>query len=420
MADPRPLTRNQIAKFVGNDPEAIRAIERLFRVAGELTPSDVVGLQQLIFDNKIDLGTVDNKAEVGLAIAQESVELARLGATAPAPVQDSRVDYLDFNANTPHVSAERRVAWNDFDQTLDIGMAYGVVQQVGLETYARVENATGVEIPNGTVVGFVGVGPGNVLSVAPYIADGSQPTLYVLGVLTHDLPDSGQVGYCATWGHLRDVDTTGAAVGETWAVGDILYVSPVTAGALTNVKPTAPQNVVPVGAVIKASAIGGELFVRPTIEQQQSYGEFTKTGTVSPALADVAYAVSWDVTEIANGVSIVSGSQFTVDLSGLYSFDITLQLSSGNSSDKTVVFWFKKNGVNVANSARAITVSINNGFTPVSLSQFFRLEAADYVELWWRSDSVNVSLISNPASGTAPNEYPVAPAGMATVTQIQL
>jgi hypothetical protein len=33
MADPKPLTRNQIAAFVGDDPEAIRSIERLFRVA---------------------------------------------------------------------------------------------------------------------------------------------------------------------------------------------------------------------------------------------------------------------------------------------------------------------------------------------------------------------------------------------------
>jgi hypothetical protein len=56
MADPKPLTRNQIAAFVGDDPEAIRAIERLFRVAGELTPSDIATLSASIEANTLALG----------------------------------------------------------------------------------------------------------------------------------------------------------------------------------------------------------------------------------------------------------------------------------------------------------------------------------------------------------------------------
>ena len=72
-------------------------------------------------------------------------------------------------------------------------------------------------------------------------------------------------------------------------------------------------------------------FVRPTIEQQKYYGEFTKTArSTSPAAINTSYAVSWDNTEIANGVSIVSGSQLTVVQSGLYQFDVTLQLQSNS------------------------------------------------------------------------------------------
>jgi hypothetical protein len=48
MADPIAPTRNQISAFVGNDPKAIRAIERLFKVAGQLTPADIVVLTQLV------------------------------------------------------------------------------------------------------------------------------------------------------------------------------------------------------------------------------------------------------------------------------------------------------------------------------------------------------------------------------------
>jgi hypothetical protein len=294
-------------------------------------------------------------------------------------------------------------------------MDYGVVQQIGLEYYARVENATGVTIPNGSVVGFAGVSANNVISVTPYLADGSTSSLYILGVLTHDLPNSGEVGYCTVWGHVRGMDTS------AFSVGDILYASPTVAGGFTATKPTAPDNVIPVAAVLAVDATDGEIFVRPTVEQQQYYGEFTKTAaSTAPASANTSYAISWDNTEIANGVSIVSSSQITVAESGLYQFDVTLQLSSGSSSDKVVRFWFKKNGTNIANTTRIITVNINNGFSPVSMVDFFSLAAGDYIELWWQSDSTNVALVTDAAGGTAPNDYPAAPAGIIAVTQTQL
>ena len=93
MADPTPLNRNQIAAFVGNDPDAIRAIERLFQVAGTLTPADIATLTQLILDNNYATGSADNKAEVALSDATDAKRLADLVALAPAP-QDARLDRL--------------------------------------------------------------------------------------------------------------------------------------------------------------------------------------------------------------------------------------------------------------------------------------------------------------------------------------
>ena len=82
MADPVAPTRNQIAAFVGNDPEAIRAIERLFKVAGQLTPSDIVVLTQLISDNILATGAADNKAEVALSVATDAAQMAGLSMAA--------------------------------------------------------------------------------------------------------------------------------------------------------------------------------------------------------------------------------------------------------------------------------------------------------------------------------------------------
>jgi hypothetical protein len=377
------LTRDQLASFLKNY-EQIKQFENLFSTVDTIAPSTDTSQIELLV---VEPGVQQNNAQAS--------------------------DYVDFRI-APYAQRIRRVAWDTDDQTLAVGMDYGVEQTVGMSVYVRVENSTGVTIPKGTVVGFSGAGPGNVLSVAPYLADGSTPSLYILGVMAHDLPNAGQIGYCAVWGHVTGINTS------AFSVGDILFASPSSAGAFTNVKPTAPDNVIPVAAVLADDASSGAIFVRPSIEQQQYYGEFTKTGTVSPGVTNTSYAVTWDNTEIANGISIVSSSQITVSESGLYQFDVTLQLSSGNSSDKTVRFWFKKNGTNIANTTRIVTVNINNGFTPISLAEFFSLAAGDYIELWWQANSTAVSLTTNAAGGVAPNDYPAAPAGGIAVNQIQL
>ena len=417
MADPAPLSRNQIAAFVGNDPEAIRAIERLFVVAGQSTPADLTAITQLVIDAAIDAGAAANTAETALSVATSAERLADLIAKGPLSDAHNSVqtDYVDFNVPAPHANSIGRLAWNAADQTLDLGMEYDVVQQIGMETFARVANFTGVTIPNGTVVGFTGAVPDSALSVAPYLADGATPSLYVVGVMTHDLPDTGDKGYCTVWGFVRDLNTS------AFTLGDILYASPTVAGGFTNVKPTAPDNVIPVAAVLQVGTTDGVIFVRPTIEQQQYYGEFTKTGaSTAPAVANTSYAITWDNTEIANGVSIVSGSRITVAESGLYQFDVTLQLQSNSGTDKNVIFWFKKNGTNIPNTARVVTVSVNSAYTPIGLADFFSLAAGDYIELWWQADSTNVALVTVAAGGTAPNNYPAAPAGIIAVTQTQL
>ena len=416
MADPNTPTRNQIAKVAGNDPEMIKALERLFIVAGDLTPADIAIITQLILDNSFALGAADNKAEVASTIAYAAQRLADLTASQPAPFETSQTDYIDFNMSAPHVSRIRRMAWNDADQTLDLGMDYGVVQQIGLETYARVQNTTGITIPNGTVVGFSGVGAANELSVTPFLSDGSQPSLYILGVLTHDLPDSGEVGYCTVWGHVRGFNTTGSAVSETWSVGDLLYASPSTAGAFTNVKPTAPDNVIPVAAVLSVDATNGEIFVRPTIEQQKYYGQFIKTVDQTPAAINTAYAITFDSSPISNGISIgAPASRIVVSESGLYNFAPTFQVTSGNTSQKNVWFWYRKNGTDVASSAFIATIRINGGYTAVARSDFFSLDAGDYMELMWAADDVNVTLNAVAATAFAP----ASPACILAVTQVQ-
>lgn len=60
--DPRPLTRGEIAKIVGDNPRAIRAFERLF----ELIPPDLLELFTLVEEASNDANTAGSRAQSAL------------------------------------------------------------------------------------------------------------------------------------------------------------------------------------------------------------------------------------------------------------------------------------------------------------------------------------------------------------------
>jgi hypothetical protein len=288
----------------------------------------------------------------------------------------------------------------------------GAVAQASLETYARVQNSTGSTIPKGTVVGFAGVGSNNVLSIAPYLADGSTPSLYILGVMDETLPDSGAQGAVCVWGHVTGIDTS------AFNVGDVLYASPTVAGGFTNVKPTAPDNVIPLAAVLVKSATAGEVFVRPTIEQQKYYGQFSRTTNLVAAAINTAYAIPLTDVEIEDGVTL-EGSPTTrlkVPESGLYQFSVRYQFTSSNASSKTVRTWFRRNGTTDYPDSTALNSLESNGaYIASTVSDFFSLQVNDYIELMWAVSNTALSLSAVPATAYAPTSASV----LVSVTQIQ-
>ena len=397
------LSRDQLSQFL-TDQQQIRQFEQLFSVVDSIAP-DVVN------EIKAEAGSAQATANEALSQIISLANSIDLFSTAPATQNNNSIktDYLDFNGFSPESSQIRRMAWNEADQTLNLGMEYGVVQQIGLETYARVQNNTGVTIPNGTVVGFTGAVPDSALSIAPYLADGSTPSLYILGVMTHDLPDTGQKGYCTVWGFVRDINTS------AFSLGDVLYASPTVAGGFTNVKPTAPNNVIPLAAVLKIGTTDGIIFVRPTIEQQKYYGEFTKTSNQTPAAINTAYSLLFDNTQIANEVYIGSpASRIYIQKAGLYNVSCSVQATSTSSSQKSIWLWVRLNGItDIPNSARIASNALNNGYLVVSINELISFSANDFIEIMYASDSTNISISSVAATAFAP----AAPAAILSITQ---
>ena len=424
------LTRDQLAAFL-TDHQQIRQFELLFAVVDQVAQSPDTPAIETQADNAnsaaqdalaqisaltqnmtVEDAVLSAKVQQVLDVLPGMSQILELLATSPT-IQNNNstvTDYLDFN-NAPHVDRIRRMAWNETDQTVDLGMEYDVVQQIGLEYYARVQNNTGVLIPNGTVVGFSGAVPDSALSIAPYLANGATNTLYILGVMTHDLPDTGEKGYCTAWGFVRDLDTS------AFTLGDVLYASPTVAGAFTNVKPTAPNNVVPLAAVLKVGATDGIIFVRPTIEQQKYYGEFTKTNSQTPLLANTAYPLLFTNTEIAKGVAIgTTTSEIEISQSGLYNIACSVQITSTNANQKAIWIWLRLNGItNFPNSARVASIALNNGYVVVSLNEVYSLQAGDFIEVMYATNDTNISISTVAATAFAP----AAPAVILAVTQTE-
>jgi hypothetical protein len=83
-----------------------------------------------------------------------------------------------------------------------------------------------------------------------------------IGLVTETIA-TNQEGFIITVGQLLDINTTGSLQGETWADGDVLYLSPTTAGRLTNIKPTgATGHIVVMGYVEYAHANNGAIYVK--------------------------------------------------------------------------------------------------------------------------------------------------------------
>jgi len=92
-----------------------------------------------------------------------------------------------------------------------------------------------------------------------------------------------------------------------------------------------------------------------------------------------------------------------------------VQITSGNSSAKNIWVWYRKNGVNITNSARIVTSDINNGYITAFLVRDISLVASDYIELMYASSDTSISIASVGATAFAP----AAPAVSISITQIQ-
>jgi hypothetical protein len=195
-------------------------------------------------------------------------DILTVGNTACLDINMSQNDLtnvgsIDFDTSPANAGAVARMQWNNTDGTLDIGLKGGAVTlQVGQEQVARVVNKTGADLLEAQYRAVrVDDAQGQRLAVKLAQADTAANAKGTLGIVTETIQNN-QEGFITLTGQVREINTTGSLQGETWADGDALWLSPTTAGGLTNIRPTAPLFKVAVGYVEYAHINHGKIFVR--------------------------------------------------------------------------------------------------------------------------------------------------------------
>ena len=225
----------------------------LVTAGADLISTDIPNITESQVTNLV----TDLDAKVPYTGAASDVNLGEFGI---------QLGNLEFD-NTPTTipTTAGSVYYNDTDGTLDVILKGGnVTLQVGQEQVTRVVNKTATNISlleaNYQAVRITGAqGQRPKVDLAQATTD--PLSAETIGLVTETIANNAQ-GFITTSGLVRGINTTGSLQGETWADGDILYLSPTTAGNVTKVKPTAPNHLVVIGYVIHSHSTQGTIYVK--------------------------------------------------------------------------------------------------------------------------------------------------------------
>jgi len=151
-----------------------------------------------------------------------------------------------------------------------------------------------------------------------------------------------------------------------------------------------------------------------------AYGAFSdatdQTGSITAGTA-----MTYNTVDIADGVTLASGSRLTVPTDGIFNLQFSAQFKNTDNEQHIVTVWFKINGVDVPNSATQVTVPARksagvNGFAVAAWNIFLDMNAGQYVEIFWLPESLTVNMDHLPASVSP--AYPAIPSVIATVQQV--
>lgn len=150
-------------------------------------------------------------------------------------------------------------------------------------------------------------------------------------------------------------------------------------------------------------AVDGLQMTPPQREFKRSrYGSFYDTTTQVATVINTATAITFNTTDLSQGVFLSTTSRVMVDTVGIYDFQISIQLDKTSGGTAEFYVWFRLNGVDVTDSASQIRLQGNNAEIFSSLNYFFDLKSGDYVEIMFSVTDVSVQVAATAASAPHP------------------
>ena len=198
------------------------------------------------------------------------------------------VQYIEFDTSTTIATSVGRLHWDIEYGTLRIGLTGGnSTVLVGQREVVYVYNNTSATLSKGKVVEVTGAS-GQRLTVKLAQADNDANSATVLGIMLETVSVNAS-GYVATDGIVRNVNTA------AFTDGQIIYLSPVSAGELTPTKPVAPQHLVLIGYIVKGGSVGGGSIY---VKTQNGYelGELHDVKTSSSASIANNEVIAWNTS----------------------------------------------------------------------------------------------------------------------------
>jgi hypothetical protein len=143
------------------------------------------------------------------------------------------------------------------------------------------------------------------------------------------------------------------------------------------------------------------------------YGSFYDTTDQTAALVNTAYPITFNTTDLSLGVTLgTPTSRVYVDTANVYNIQFSAQINTTSPSDHLAWIWLRKNGTDVPQSAGQIRTKGNDFATIAAWNYLLEMNAGDYFELMWATDSTGVFIDSNPAAAF----HPAIPSVILTVT----
>lgn len=217
-------------------------------------------MSQLVFDKLTAAPSAPSQGSVSVYMKTDGVLYAKnedgveyaIGVGSITNL--SSIDYIDFDTTGGIANAVGRLAYNDEDGTLNLGVKGGnVTLQIGQEQLVRVVNKTISAFTEGQIIRIDGA-QGNRLAANLARANTEVSSASTFAMVTETI-SSGSEGYATVSGLVRNINTS------AFAEGAPLYLSPSISGGITDIKPLAPNHTVNIGWVVRSHTSVGSIFV---------------------------------------------------------------------------------------------------------------------------------------------------------------